>query len=168
MVLKRSSEDVRNRVNRVKRVKRVNKCVSHQLCLSSAVALTRAQDSPNPESTGDSQPGTEPDSESDSKSTPIGPIIGGVVGGVAGLAAIALIAWMLIRRRNNNNRHDELLPAEAPTDAYYAAPKTAPMMHSSELASTFAYKELPAQSITRPEAPVEMDGTPMETRRSLL
>ncbi|KXX73025.1 Protease HtpX, partial [Madurella mycetomatis] len=96
---------------------------------------------------------------------PIGAIVGGVVGGVVGLAAIALIAWLLIRRGRNNgmthttNEHQELHRGD---DAPELAPKLSQFKQQlAEADSTNGYMEMlgTEPSYKPPSAPAELDVT---------
>lgn len=56
--------------------------------------------------------------------TPVGAIVGGVVGGVGGLALIALLAFLILRRRNRSKKEAEI----ANSSAYPPAPPTQQIM----------------------------------------
>ncbi|KAK3290355.1 uncharacterized protein B0H64DRAFT_63622 [Chaetomium fimeti] len=98
--------------------------------------------SPSPSGTG-----------SESESTPVGAIAGGVVGGVAGIALIAGIVWLLMRRRRKNNGpgpgtestyYDD--GRDAPEAAKYGSPmESTYKMEPQELNSQRPYAELHAQ-----------------------
>ena len=147
--------------------------------------LTSPPDSPNPTSgatdgtnTDTSNSNTNSGSTTDTSSTPVGAIVGGVVGGIAGLAAIAVLAWLLIRRRNKNRNY---APAEASElqasnenygdggGYYYASSPKPPVEKAAtpervELGAS-DYRELYSQPATQQNAPgpVEMDGTPVSS-----
>jgi hypothetical protein len=152
------------------------------------VATNQPPDSPNPTSGAtdgtntNTNTGTSSDTNSgtttDTSSTPVGAIVGGVVGGIAGLAAIAVLAWLLIRRRNKNRNY---APAEASElqasdenyrdggGAYYASSPKPPVEKAAtpervELGAS-DYRELYSQPDTQQNAPgpVEMDGTPVSS-----
>jgi hypothetical protein len=58
---------------------------------------------------------TSADSDSDStSSTPVAAIAGGVVGGVAGLSIMAVIAWLLIRKRKGRRGRFEPVGGNLP------------------------------------------------------
>ncbi|KAJ8117691.1 hypothetical protein OPT61_g1159 [Boeremia exigua] len=92
-------------------------------------------------------------------STPVGAIAGGVVGGVAGLAIIALIAWLLMRRKrreNTQNPYSTVPKAEVSGDDSFQVPHQLEDTQRAHEAGAgkvaYAHRmELPAQS-----APVEL------------
>ncbi|KAH6855347.1 hypothetical protein B0I37DRAFT_300406 [Chaetomium sp. MPI-CAGE-AT-0009] len=138
--------------------------------------------SPSPSSTGAG-------SESEPSSTPVGAIAGGVVGGVAGIAIIAGIVWLIMRRRGKTDPSPGDGPGSeggyydgaryAPEAVKYGSPmESTPPEYKTEpqeLTTHRPYAELPVQQyptnagvsgapFTTPllnhSAAIEMDATP--------
>jgi MYXO-CTERM domain-containing protein len=90
----------------------------------------------------------------------VGAIAGGVVGGVAGLAAIALLAFFLIRRRRKREAAGELPASNSLTGSY--APEKAPVYAHEANNNGGVVQEADSRPYEPvPSAPVEMQGNPM-------
>jgi hypothetical protein len=118
---------------------------------------------------------------SESQPAPVGAIAGGVIGGVAGIAILAAVAWLLIRRRRNGDPSP--VPGNNDVEGYYSTLENAKMTQTvapqvqdfklgpTELTSERDHAELAASpTYTHPPtytnpllnnmSPVEMDATP--------
>ena len=92
-----------------------------------------------------------------SASTPVAAIAGGVAGGVIGLAAIALVAWLLYRRRKRSGAPGGV------SEADHGSPRNELPVGSSaaEVGNGVGYSELHGfggSSPKPPEKPLNMNG----------
>jgi hypothetical protein len=129
---------------------------------STASSTFSATSSTPATATSTSETATPSQQSSQDSGPPVGAIAGGVIGGVAGLAILALVAWLLVRRRHNNtnanpysavHRGEELGGREMPMvhqlddtqRAYEAGAGKTTYAHVKELPAHSAPVELPAE-----------------------
>lgn len=143
-----------------------NELDADSLCSSSENAtVTAAGTTPSGTSTSRTGTSTAGSASSESSSTPVGAIAGGVVGGVAGIAALALVAFLALRRRRAKSQS----PAELDDDRA-AGSSPAPMAHlnspKAESATASSYHSAPFHELS-PESLTELPPTERGGRREL-